>query len=314
MKALKKEIIYSLSGLYRDDFRVTGYRFGKGEKSCCIIGALRGDEIQQLYMCGKLVKMLTKLEKQGEIAHDKEILVIPSVNNYGINANRRFWCLDNTDINRMFPGNENGETTERIAAGVFREIKDYRCCVQFASFYISGTFVPHVRMMETGKENKSLANLFGMPFVILRNPTPLDKTTLNYNLQLSGTSAFSVYTESKEQIDEESANMGVSAVLRFLSRMGLVKYKCLGGAMGVTINEDDMMNVRSPSAGIYRSVCEIGSETSKGDVLAQIYHPYDGEVIGEITAPVDGIVFFAHNKPLIAERELAFKIVKRMHK
>ena len=213
----------------------------------------------------------------------------------------------------MFPGDENGETTERIAAGVFREIKNYKYCVQFASFYISGLFVPHVRMMETGKENTSLANLFGLPFVILRNPTPLDRTTLNYNLQLSGTSAFSVYTETKEQIDEESASVGVSSVLRFLSRMGMIKYKCLGGSMGITINEDDMMNVRSPSAGIYRIVCEIGAEAAKGDVLAQIYHPYDGELIGEITAPVDGIVFFAHNKPLIAERELAFKIVKRMH-
>ncbi len=313
MKSLKEEIIYSLTGLYRGDFCVKGYKFGKGEKSCCIIGALRGDEIQQLYMCGKLVKILSRLEKQGDIAHDREILIIPCVNNYGINANRRFWCLDNTDINRMFPGDENGETTERIAAGVFREIKNYKYCVQFASFYISGLFVPHVRMMETGKENTSLANLFGLPFVILRNPLPLDRTTLNYNLQLSGTSAFSVYTETKEQIDEESANVGVSSVLRFLSRMGMIKYKCLGGSMGITINEEDMMNVRSPSAGIYRIVCEIGAEAVKGDVLAQIYHPYDGELIGEITAPVDGIVFFAHNKPLIAERELAFKIVKRMH-
>ena len=314
MRTLKKEIIYSLSGLYRDDFRVTGYRFGKGEKSCCIIGALRGDEIQQLYMCGKLVKILTKLEKQGDIAYDKEILIIPSVNNYGINVNRRFWCLDNTDINRMFPGDENGETTERIAAGVFREIQTYQYCVQFASFYISGTFVPHVRMMQTGKGNSSLANLFGLPFVILRKPAPLDKSTLNYNLQLSGTSAFSVYTETKEHIDEDSADVGVSAVLRFLARMGLIKYKCLGGSMGITINEDDMMNVRSSSSGIFRSVCEIGSEVSKGDVLAYIYHAYEGEIISEVTAPVDGIVFFAHHKPLIAERELAFKIAKRIHK
>ena len=48
---MKKDIIFSLSSPYRDDFRVTGYRFGKGEKSCCIIGSLRGNEIQQLYMC-----------------------------------------------------------------------------------------------------------------------------------------------------------------------------------------------------------------------------------------------------------------------
>lgn len=68
---MKKDIIFSLSSPYRDDFRVTGYRFGKGEKSCCIIGSLRGNEIQQLYMCSQLVKTLEALERKGDIAYDR---------------------------------------------------------------------------------------------------------------------------------------------------------------------------------------------------------------------------------------------------
>ena len=73
---MKKDIIFSLSSPYRDDFRVAGYRFGKGEKSCCIIGALRGNEIQQLYMCSQLVRALDLLEKKGCITYDREILII----------------------------------------------------------------------------------------------------------------------------------------------------------------------------------------------------------------------------------------------
>ena len=68
---MKKDIIYSLSSPYRDDFRVTGYRFGKGGKSCCIIGSLRGNEIQQLYMCSQLVKELELLERKGCISYDR---------------------------------------------------------------------------------------------------------------------------------------------------------------------------------------------------------------------------------------------------
>ena len=137
---MKKDIIYSLSSPYRDDFRVTGYRFGKGGKSCCIIGSIRGNEIQQLYMCSQLVHTLEFLERKGCISYDREILIIPSINSYGTNIGRRFWCLDNTDINRMFPGDPGGETTERIAAGVFEEIcKQYlwrlllasKCAVSF---------------------------------------------------------------------------------------------------------------------------------------------------------------------------------------
>ena len=39
---------------------------------------------------------------------------------------KRFWSIDNTDINRMFPGYDKGETTQRIAAGIFEKIKDYK--------------------------------------------------------------------------------------------------------------------------------------------------------------------------------------------
>lgn len=38
---MKKEIIYSLKGIYREDYQIEGYRFGGGEKSACIVGALR---------------------------------------------------------------------------------------------------------------------------------------------------------------------------------------------------------------------------------------------------------------------------------
>lgn len=311
---MKKETIFSLSSLYRDDFRVTGYRFGCGEKSCCIIGSLRGNEIQQLYMCGQLVKALAELEKKGDIAHDREILVIPSINNYAANIKKNFWCLDNTDINRMFPGDADGETTQRIAAGVFGKISGYQYGVQFASFYMPGEFVPHVRMMKTAKENTSLANLFGLPFVVLRTPIAMDHNTLNYNWQVSGTEAFSVYTNATEHIDEESAQQGVSAVLRFLSRMGIIKYRSHGGYMGMIIEEDDMMNIKSDAAGIFRAKRHPGDEVKRGDVLAEIIHPYEGNVISEVVCSGDGILFFAHKEPLVMQNTVVYRLVKRVHK
>ena len=317
---MKKDTIYSFSSPYRDDFCVTGYRFGSGErgaesgKTCCIIGSLRGNEIQQLYMCARLIRELAELERRGEMAHDCEILVIPSLNSYSTNISKRFWCLDNTDLNRSFPGSADGETTERIAAGVFSEIKKYRYGVQFASFYIPGVFIPHVRMMKTDTENTSLANLFGLPYVVIRTPSSLDQTTLNYNWQLSGTSAFSVYTNATEDIDEGSAQLGVGAVLRFLSRMGMIRYRCHGGYMGSIISEDDMLSIMCGAAGIYRPVRSAGDEVEHGELLAQIIHPYEGTVISEIKAPADGIIFFAHKSPLVMQNNVLFKMIKRLHK
>ena len=46
---MRQEIIFSMKNTYRDDFRVTGYHFGKqGHKAACIGGAMRGNEVQHL--------------------------------------------------------------------------------------------------------------------------------------------------------------------------------------------------------------------------------------------------------------------------
>lgn len=139
---MKEETIYSFNGLYRDSFRVKGFKFGEGEKSVCIVGSLRGNEYQQIYVCSLLIKELKKLEEAGKIRQGKSIMVVSCGNPYSVNIKKRFWSIDNTDINRMFPGYDKGETTQRIAAGIFNQIKDYRYGIQFASFYMPGHFVP----------------------------------------------------------------------------------------------------------------------------------------------------------------------------
>ena len=67
--------IYRMQTPYRDDFVVKGYQFGKGQKAACIVGPVRGNEIQQLYVCSQLVKTLKELEQKGCISNNKEVLI-----------------------------------------------------------------------------------------------------------------------------------------------------------------------------------------------------------------------------------------------
>jgi len=52
-----------------------------------------------------------------------------------MNISKQFWTMDNTDINRMFHGYDQGETTQHIADGLFKLIKDHVYGIQMASFY-----------------------------------------------------------------------------------------------------------------------------------------------------------------------------------
>ncbi len=301
--------LFETKSIYRDALRITALSFGEGEKDMCIVGSMRGNEYQQIYTCSQLIKALCRIEAAGKINPGHNILVVPSVNPYSMNINKRFWPTDNTDINRMFPGYDKGETTQRIAAGLFESIKDYKNGVQFASFYMPGNFIPHVRMMKTGYENVEAAKLFGMPYVVLREPRPYDTTTLNYNWQIWGANAFSVYTSETESINRETADAAVKGILNYMAKQRFITYSAHNGYISSVIVDSEMVSVKPKTAGIFTSTVHVGSIVVKGDVLAEIIDPYSGEVCEEVVSPVNGTVFFMHNAAMTYSNAALFKII-----
>lgn len=308
-----KEEICTVHSLYREEMVIQGYRFGKGDPAACILGSVRGNEMQQMYISSQLVRILRELEATGCISAGKKILVIPVVNGMGMNVGERFFGVEDMDINRAFPGMADGGTTDRIAAEIFAKIREYAYGIQLTSFYMSGEFVPHVRMMETGFQNTSLANLFGLPYVVVRKPTPIDTKTLNYNWQNKMTAAFSVYTNKNDSIDEKTARQAVAAILRFLTRMGIIRYESHSGYISHVIQEEDLTDVHTTAAGIFKGLVEPGEDVRYGHAMAEVVDPYEGFVRETIKAPTDGIVFFAHKEALISQGEIAYKLIHRLH-
>lgn len=308
---MNKKIIYEIKGMYRDDFRITGYEFGEGAKSVCIVGSSRGNEVQQIYCCSQLVKKLKQLEEEGRIREGHRILVIPSVNPYSMNIQKRFWPTDNTDINRMFPGYYLGETTQRIADGVFKEIMDYEYGIQFTSFYMPGEFMPHIRMMDEGYSSVETAKKFGLPYVVVRKVRPYDTATLNYNWQVWNTQAFSLYTTTTSRIERNGAGQAVLSVLNFLSAQGIVKYSVPELTESKVVNDTDMISVRTAKSGIFEPLAKAGEGVAVGEPLANILHPYEGEIMETLYAPIESKVFFMHNEPLTYANTAVIKLVRK---
>lgn len=307
---MRKETIYSITSPYREPMDVIGYRFGSGEKALCIVGSMRGNEVQQMYVCSQLVQKFKRLEKEGKIAPNHEVLIIPCVNYYSMNIGKRFWTMDNTDINRMFPGYDMGETTQRIADGLFEEIQGYKFGIQFASFYQQGDFLSHVKLMETGFTDHNYMLDFGLQYAFIRTPRPYDTTTLNYNWQIWETKAFSLYTNATDQIDLPSAKIAIEAVLRFSNKNGITMQKIPGGCLTEIISESELLQLHSTKSGIYRPYAQAGDSFEKGQLLCEILDPLEGTVVEQIIAPTDGIVFFRYNRPLVFAEGVLYKIIR----
>lgn len=305
---MKKIKIFEMPSLYREPLVINAYRFGDGEKGAAIVGAMRGNEIQQLYICSQLVKRLKEIEEKAGIRAGVAVEVIPCVNPYSLNIGKRFWAMDDTDINRMFPGYDQGETTQRIAAGLFNHLEGWKWGVHFASFYIRGDFVPHVRMMRTDFGDPEAARDFGLPYVFIRRPLPIDTTTLNYNWQIWDTRAYTLLTGETGNIDPASAEVAVSAVLRFLMRRGLIELDIDEGERSEVLTDAGLRIVHARSAGIFRRIASPGERLAKGELLGEILDPCEGRVLCELVAESDARVFFACHDALVMQRQILFAL------
>ena len=213
------------------------------------------------------MRRLRLLEEQGRVREGRTILVIPAVNPYSINSEKRFWPSDNTDINRMFPGYDLGETTQRVAASLFEVLDGFEYGIHLTSHYISGNFLPHVSIQNTGREYTESAKAFGLAYVRYRIPTHYDTTTLNYNWQIWNTK-------------------------------GIVEFDHHRGYISSVITDDDIIVIKSAEAGFFDCKVRVGEFVRKGKKIARILDTGSGELVVDITAPEDGIIFFIQSNPL----------------
>ena len=311
---MRRLTLFKLEIPYREPLRVEGFEFGahRGMPSCAIVGSTRGDEVQQAYVCAHVVERLRQLEEREAIREGARILVIPCANPLSMNIASRFWPTDGTDINRCFPGDAFGETTERVAAGIFAAVRGSRFGIQLASFNQQGDFLPHVRVTRVGDlsdESLFMARDFGMPCIVSRDPTPFDTGTLNYSWQEWGTPAFSLYSQTTDRIDRPSAELVVSAIMRFLAAHGMAGRRGADGSESVRFDESALVDVRTEgSSGYLDSLVKPGDIVRKGQELGLVLDAFDAHVREALIAPVAGRIFFCRVKALIQQRMVAYRI------
>lgn len=272
---------------------------GDSPKRVCIVTGTHGDELEGQYVCFRLNQIIrAQLERL-----NGTVEIYPALNPLGIDSITRGIPTFDLNMNRIFPGDPQGAMPEQI--------KGYTYGIQLASFYISGDFVPHVRLMRTGYEDTEGAKLFGMPYITLRKPLPFDTTLLNYNWQIWETKAYSLYGGMNDGVESPITSEMIGTILRFAQRTGLSRKPVVGipDFNPQVIDESSFCSVRTPQAGIFYRLKGAGAKVQEGEPLARIIDPYEGSVRAEITSPTDGIIFFAHNKPLALANTLLFNIL-----
>ncbi len=308
---MEKIEILRIESLSRAPLVIEGYLFKGTNKiapKVAIVGAMEGESILPLYCASTMVDFFKNKIDKKNIKGD--VLIIPSINHYALNIGKRFWPLDNTDINMMFPGYELGETTQRIAKKVFDAISGYDYGIILERRPDPATCLPYIKLYKSGYEDLESAKRFGFKMIHHRTMKSIDTVTLQYNWQLWGTKAFSIMCPSDNQVDKKIASQINQAMIRFMDNKKILNYHIFNGYESTVIDRNSIEVVKSPRSGIFISKELPGNYVSKDQVIGEIVHSLEGDVIHQFLAPCNGMITCFYSNSLIYEHAVAFRIAK----
>lgn len=310
---IQKELLFEIQSPSRDSLKVYGFRFTpngrkKAKNKIAIVAAMNGDELNQLYLASKLINYLTQKDEQNKDFIQSEILIIPSVNHFALNMTERYWPLDKTDINMMFPGYDLGETTQRIAHRLFEKIKDFDIGVLFEDRKDKAVCLPYIKILDSGYEDIALAKAFGLKFVHKKELTPTDTGTLQYNWEVWNTKAFSIVYGDKSKIDANDFKIAFDAILRLLSKTKAIKLTKFNGFDSNIITREQINVLKATNAGIFEPICKPSDIVTEGQIIGTISDSLNGSILEYIKSPINGIITCMYSFPLIFQNSVSFRI------
>ncbi|KAA0893345.1 M14 family metallopeptidase [Oryzomonas rubra] len=301
----------------REDFTIPCHELGPaaGNPAVSFVSGLHGDEINGIYILARLADFLTAVEGGGypKLRLAQRVLIIPAVNVLGTNTLRRAWPFDQSDQNRMFPGNQMGETTQRIAYTVLEATKKsaYRVDLHSSNLYFEE--LPQVRLYDPTPEERETAHLFGLSAIMERSVSPVFTTTLMYSWKYWPGQSFLLQIGQAGSIQLPHCQQVFRGLVSFLGRIGVLE--------GVEVAEADQealyftrecsVRIYADRAGMFVSDKSLGGWVSKGQELGYIYDSFNGNVRTRVTAPVAGLLTGIRRQPMLFEGDLLMRICTR---
>ncbi|MDR9381440.1 MAG: succinylglutamate desuccinylase/aspartoacylase family protein, partial [Natronomonas sp.] len=225
-----------------------------------------GDELNGLGVIRRFVPQLEPEELAGAI------LIVGIANYYGFLVAEHRNPIDDTKLNRTFPGNPSGTASERISAAIFDAVKRADLALDLhqgsTSCMINETRVRCGSRHRLHHDCLELAKVFGCGHILdLKGPdgqlarAAPDKGIPTVDPELGGAVGW----------DETSIQKGVKGVFNVLYHYGF-----LDGEITTTTQTraSSFEQYGSPSGGLVSFEVGLGDEVERGDTLFEVTDPF----------------------------------------
>ncbi len=278
-------------------------------KRISIVTGIHGDELEGQYVCFMLQK---KINEHKEFLHGI-VDIYPAMNPLGIDSITRGIPAFDLDMNRLFPGNIDGNMTEYLAAGIIDDVKGSDCVLDIHASNIFLTEIPQIRINELHeKELVPLAKLSNIDFIWVHGANTVLESTFAYSLNSVGTPTLVVEMGVGMRITKAYGDQLVDGIFSLMKHLGIwtgdvnpVKTPILSE------NPEDVYYLNASVGGIFIPSASHGQKLNKDDLIGQIVDPLSGNVLDDIYAPTDGFLFTIREYPVVNEGSLIGRLLRK---
>lgn len=278
-------------------------------KRISIVTGIHGDELEGQYVC---------FELQQQIEREKDKLtgivdIYPAINPLGIDSITRGIPAFDLDLNRLFPGNIDGNMTEYLAAGIIEDVSGSDCVIDIHASNIYLTEIPQIRINELHKDMLvPLAMETNIDFIWVHGASTVLESTFAYSLNSTGTPTLVVEMGVGMRITQGYGNQMVDGIFNLMNEMGIWKGKKKEIRKPIISKEaDDVSYLNANVSGLFIPTVKHGAKLKKDELIGKIVDPLCGKVLDEVKAPIDGMLFTIRDYPIVDEGSLMGRILKR---
>lgn len=261
-------------------------------------GGMHGDEVNGIEIIRRFIqKGIAKKILKGTV------IAIPIINVYGfINFSRE--VPDGKDINRSFPGNENGSLASLVAHTLTSRVLpliDFG--IDFHTGGASRTNFPQIRYEKGDELGLEIAQSFAAPFTLNSN---VIKGSFRETAKNNGKSIVVFEGGETLRIDLKTVEEGIKGICRVLHHFGMLNKS---PQPGKTRSFSSSHWIRAEVSGIFRHKKESGRKVKEGHTIGYISSPINEEEYSiKVRSPYSGYIIGHNNFPLVHKGDALFHI------
>lgn len=289
-----------------EDLRICKNRLGSGGKRICVVTGTHGDELEGQYEAWRLNRLLMQ---NPDFLHGT-VDIYPAMNPLGISTMTRGIPLCDLDMNRTFPGSENGSMSEYIAARLIQDLQGADACVDIHASNIYLQEIPQVRVnINTAQRLVPMAKLLNMDFIWVHAAATVLESTLAHSLNALDTPTLVVEMGVGNRLTPAYGDQLLTGLLCLMASLGVWSGPVKQVREPIVSSDHHVSFLNASCPGIFIPSVGHTAKVHQRQELGIIADPLTGEIRQTLYSPTDGLLFTLREYPVVYEGSLIARIL-----